>query len=66
LLILKFDLIEENTIDEIEELEIEHLNGLDGFTLTQIEEVCIDKQNETIKAINKLKKEIQELKKGSK
>ena len=49
--------------DIIEELDIDFLNGLDGFTLTEIERVCMEKQNEIIRKVNQLDKQIKELKK---
>ena len=47
------EILEDNT-EEIEELNLEALNGMGGFTFTEIEEVAYNKINEIIKKLNQL------------
>lgn len=50
----KIEVLEIEEIENIKELDIKSLNGLDGFTLTAIEEACIDKINEIARKVNKM------------
>ena len=47
------EILEDNT-EEIEELNLEALNGMGGFTFTEIEEVVYNKINEIIKKLSQL------------
>lgn len=43
--------------EEIKELDKRRLDGLDGFTLIEIEEAYIDKINEIIRVVNKMQQD---------
>lgn len=50
----KIEVLNVDEKENIKELDIKGLNGLDGFTLTATEEVYIDKINEIIRTVNKM------------
>lgn len=54
--IMDFELLEDKETG-IEELDKRRLNGLDGFTLTAVEETYVDKINEIIRVVNKMQQE---------
>lgn len=64
-----FEIIEEQQdidIQSIEELDLESLNGLDGFTLTAIEEEAYGKVNKLVQAVKQLDKKMEEKNNGIK
>lgn len=64
-----FKIIEEQQdidIQSIEELDLESLDGLDGFTLTAIEEEAYGKVNKLVQAVKQLDKKMEEKNNGIK